>query len=84
MNYSPMMQKAIRELTFDKPTCILAGRQDDVVGYTLSYKLIERFPRATYAVLDGAGHILQIENEPIFQQFVKDWICRVELPQQAL
>ena len=41
MNYSPMMQKAIRELTFDKPTCILAGRQDDVVGYSLSYKLID-------------------------------------------
>ena len=77
--YGPGLEKAIKTLTFDKPSCILAGRQDHIVGYLKSYELVERFPRATFAVLDCAGHLLQIENEPLFQQLVKDWIWRIEL-----
>jgi len=80
IHFSPEMQDAIRKLTYHKPTCILTGRQDSTsVGYARAYHLTERFPRATYAVLDCGGHILQIDNEPLFQALVKDWIWRVEL-----
>lgn len=79
MWYSPDFQKSVDQITFDKPSCILTGRQDHLVGYKIAYELVERFPRATYAVLDSAGHLLEGEREPLFGQLVKDWICRVEL-----
>jgi pimeloyl-ACP methyl ester carboxylesterase len=77
--YNPDFEKALREISFDKPACILTGRQDNAAGYFAAYKILDRFPRATFAVLDCAGHNLQIDNEPIFTQLVKDWIWRVEL-----
>jgi len=77
--YNPDMEKALRAVKFDKPTCILTGRQDNMVGYSAAYSILDRFPRATFAILDCSGHNLQIENEPTFTQLVKDWIWRVEL-----
>jgi len=79
MWYSTDFHKAVSETTFNKPSCILTGRQDSIVGYKIAYELVERFPRATFAVLDCAGHMLEIERETLFRQFVKDWIWRVEL-----
>lgn len=76
--YNPDFENKLRLVTFDKPSCILAGRQDHHVGYSTAYAMLERFPRATFAVLDCAGHNLQIENEPVFAQLVTDWICRLE------
>jgi len=78
-DYRVETEKAISGLRFDKPACILAGRQDHWTGYKMPYELLERFPRASFAVLDGAGHLLYIEKEPIFRQFVKDWLERVEM-----
>ena len=81
LSYSPSLEEAIKLVTFDKPSCILVGRQEGslLCHYSKAYELIERFPRATFAVLDGAGHILQIDREPLFRQLVKDWIDRCEL-----
>ena len=63
---------------FLKPTLIVAGRQDCIVGYWDSWTLIEQYPRATYAVLDRAGHNLPIEQEEIFNLLVGEWLDRVE------
>ena len=52
---------------FQHPTLIITGRQDHVVGYQDAWKLIERYPRATFAVLDMAGHNLQIEQPDVFE-----------------
>ncbi|OGU57055.1 MAG: 2-hydroxy-6-oxo-6-phenylhexa-2,4-dienoate hydrolase [Ignavibacteria bacterium RBG_13_36_8] len=65
--------------TFDKPSLILVGRQDPVAGYRDAWQIIENYPRATFAVLDMAGHGLQIEQEELFTQLVKEWLKRVEL-----
>jgi pimeloyl-ACP methyl ester carboxylesterase len=78
-NYSPEFENKLNATRFDKPACILAGRQDHLVGYAGAYKLLERFSRATFAVLDCAGHNLQIDNELLFNQMVKDWLWRVAL-----
>jgi pimeloyl-ACP methyl ester carboxylesterase len=83
-NYNPDMEKKLREIVFNKPTCILTGRQDNVVGFSLAYQALDRFPRATFAILDCAGHNLQIENEPTFIQMVKDWIWRIEMEENKL
>ena len=56
----------------------LLGRQDSVVGYRDAWKIIENYPRATFAILDRAGHILQIEQEELFNSLTNDWLDRVE------
>ncbi|MFX1378762.1 MAG: alpha/beta fold hydrolase [Promethearchaeota archaeon] len=63
---------------FDKPTLFLLGRQDVSVGYRDSWKIIESYPRATFAILDQAGHNLQIEQEELFNSLVNEWLDRIE------
>jgi pimeloyl-ACP methyl ester carboxylesterase len=64
---------------FPAPTLILAGRQDSVVGWAGAIPLLESFPRATYAVLDRAGHGVRAEQNVLFQALVGEWLDRVEL-----
>jgi pimeloyl-ACP methyl ester carboxylesterase len=63
---------------FERPTLILTGRQDHWVGYQDAWTILENFPRATFAVLDRAGHALQIEQEGLFNSLVNEWLDRVE------
>lgn len=63
---------------FEKPTLILTGRQDTVVGYRDAYKIIDKYPRATFCVLDKSGHAVQIEQERLFNSLVEEWLYRVE------
>jgi pimeloyl-ACP methyl ester carboxylesterase len=62
---------------FNKPALILLGKQDDCVGYKDAWSILENFPRATFAVLDAAGHSLQIEHEELFNSLVNDFLARV-------
>lgn len=62
---------------FDKPTLILLGRQDDCVGYKDAWNILENFPRATFAILDAAGHALQIEQEDLLSSLVNEFLVRV-------
>jgi len=64
--------------TFDKPALILLGRQDSSVGYRDAWSILEKFPRATFAILDKAGHNLQIEQEQVFNSLTNEWLVRVE------
>jgi pimeloyl-ACP methyl ester carboxylesterase len=56
-----------------------------MVGYRDSWKLIENYSRASFVILDKAGHDLQNEQEELFQELVKEWIDRVssELAERA-
>ena len=62
---------------FLKPSLMVMGRQDHVVGYRDQWDLIENFPRATFAVLDKAGHNMQIEQDVVFHALVKEWLERM-------
>lgn len=55
---------------FPKPTLIITGLQDSIVGYRDTWMLLENYPRGTFAVLDMAGHNLQIEQETIFNTLI--------------
>jgi pimeloyl-ACP methyl ester carboxylesterase len=63
---------------FEHPTLIITGRQDHVVGFQDAWRLIDSYPRATFAVLDMAGHNLQIERPNVFEALVNDWLDRLE------
>lgn len=63
---------------FEYPSLIITGRQDHVVGYQDPWRLFEQYPRATFAVLDMAGHNLQIEQPEVFEVLVHNWLNRLE------
>ena len=68
----------LKNLRFLNPVLFLLGRQDNCVGYRDMWKLLEDYPRAAFAVLDAAGHNLQIEQPELFEALVKDWLKRTE------
>jgi pimeloyl-ACP methyl ester carboxylesterase len=63
---------------FPAPVLILAGRQDSVVGYREAWRLLDNYPRATFAVLDRAGHALAGEQQTVWRCLVSEWLDRVE------
>lgn len=60
------------------PVLITAGRQDSIVGYRRPAELLELYPRGSLAVLDRAGHALDIEQKTLFRALVNEWLDRVE------
>jgi pimeloyl-ACP methyl ester carboxylesterase len=66
------------EKSFSKPTLFLMGRQDSYEGYKDAWTILERYPRATFAVIDRAGHNLQIEQPEIFNSLMGEWLNAVE------
>ena len=71
------------DVTTAAPVLVVAGRQDSVVGYRDQWRLTETFPRATFAVLDGAGHNAQFEQQGLFDALVRDWLGRVAREREA-
>jgi pimeloyl-ACP methyl ester carboxylesterase len=66
------------ERPFDKPSLVLAGRQDTSVGYADLLKIVENYSRGTFAILDRAGHGLEVEQEAVFNCMVNEWLDRIE------
>lgn len=64
---------------FCKPTLFLMGRQDSCVGYKDAWNILDNYPRATFAVLDKAGHNLQIEQAELMNSLVIEWLDRISL-----
>jgi len=62
---------------FTRPVLILTGRQDSAVGWQDSCRLLEHYPRATFAVLDRAGHALAHEQGPLLIALMAEWLDRV-------
>lgn len=63
---------------FERPALMVTGRQDSSTGYVDTWALLEHYPRATFAVLDTAGHNAQIERPELFEALVHDFLDRVE------
>ncbi|MFY2823365.1 alpha/beta fold hydrolase [Ruegeria sp. MALMAid1280] len=63
---------------FDKPSLILSGRQDSISGYADTMAMLECYPRATYGLLDIAGHSLSWERPALFKAMLQDWLSRLK------
>lgn len=72
--YGFSFESELKAMHFVKPTTFLLGRQDDCVGYRDAFQLLECFPRASFQIVDGAGHNLQIEQPRIFRNSILDWL----------
>ncbi|MEH6942226.1 alpha/beta fold hydrolase [Bacillus sp. JJ722] len=64
----------VDQTIFDKPSLIVVGRQDAVVGYKDALPLIDLYTRASFAVVDTAGHNLQIEQPNVLNELLKNWL----------
>jgi pimeloyl-ACP methyl ester carboxylesterase len=62
---------------FSRPALIITGRQDAMVGYKDAWDILDKYPRATYVVLDRAGHQLE-EKAAVVNVLVNEWLDRVE------
>ena len=60
------------------PTLVVAGRQDSTVGFAAAADLLGVHPRATLAVLDGAGHALPHEQPELLAGLLVDLLARAE------
>jgi len=63
---------------FSGPTLMLTARQDHLCGYRDAWDLLDNYPRATFAVLDRAGHFVNIEQDALCQALMREWLDRVE------
>ena len=63
---------------FPGPALIVTGRQDSMVGYKNAWAILDNYPRGTFAVLDRAGHFLDIEQAPLLRGLTSEWLDRVE------
>ena len=62
---------------FPGPSLIITGRQDSVAGYRDAWNILENYPRASYIVLDRAGHPLEDSSE-LVNVLIREWLDRVE------
>ncbi|WP_165422825.1 alpha/beta fold hydrolase [Ktedonosporobacter rubrisoli] len=67
-----------QQASFEAPTLILTARQDHLCGYRDAWNLLENFPRATFAVLDRAGHFVNIEQDELCRSLMREWLQRVK------
>ncbi|MFD2026510.1 alpha/beta fold hydrolase [Promicromonospora aerolata] len=75
---------SVEPAPFEHPVLLVVGRQDSITGYRDVWELVEHYPRATFAVLDRAGHALSIEQHEVFEALVGEWLDRVEAEADAL
>ncbi len=61
---------------FPKPTLVICGRQDSAVGYEDAWRILPNYPRATFIMLDRAGHLLE-ETEDVVGVLINKWLDRV-------
>ncbi|MFI2754035.1 alpha/beta fold hydrolase [Cellulomonas sp. P22] len=63
---------------FERPTLIVCGRQDHVVGYDDVAGILDHYPRATWTVLDAAGHNVHLDQPALVAALLTEWLHRTE------
>ena len=82
--YTVSFDLAAAEKGFSAPTLIVAGRQDTTVGYRDAMGLLESYPHASLAVLDGADHKWPVVRLTLLEALVENWLARIVLAENAL
>lgn len=62
---------------FTQPSLHITAKQDQVVGFQDAWAQIEHYPRATFAVLDAAGHNVHLDQPTLTAALITDWLQRI-------
>lgn len=60
------------------PSLFLTGRFDSGCGYQDAFNLLDRYPRASFGVLDRSGHMVVVEQKALTTAMIWEWLDRVE------
>ena len=60
------------------PTLVIAG-EDDSISLDVSRALARSIPRATLAVVPGAGHVVNLQKPEAFNGVVSDFLRQIEV-----
>lgn len=74
-SFSYDVGSGLKKRPFTEPVLILAAKYDTAVGYEAQFEWLAHFPKATYAVLDGAGHNVHIDQPELFTHTVAGWLA---------
>lgn len=66
------------DVPFERPACFFLGRQDSSVGWRDALRLAPLYPRASFHILDAAGHNAQIEQAGPFAAAFGAWLADCE------
>ncbi|MDR7071673.1 alpha/beta fold hydrolase [Fictibacillus barbaricus] len=72
----------VDQVEFAKPMLFITGRQDHITGYKDVYDILDNYPRATFSVIDVAGHNLHIDQQEILNLQINEWMDRVNVNRQ--
>ncbi|MBY0509280.1 MAG: alpha/beta hydrolase [Rhodospirillaceae bacterium] len=67
----------------DKPTLVVAGKNDLVVPITSAYKFLELIPQSWGMILPDCGHWPMIEHPEVFAEIVDQFVCRLSAGARA-
>ena len=65
-------------VTFERPSLVVAGRQDSTVAWQDTVPLLASLPRATFAVLDRSGHAIPADQRHLLRALFGEWLDRLE------
>lgn len=68
---------------FTAPTLVLCGRQDHVVGYADAWRRLDHYPRASFVVLDAAGHNVHLDQPRATAAALAAWLDEVAVEAAA-
>ncbi|RRD93634.1 alpha/beta hydrolase [Clostridiales bacterium COT073_COT-073] len=74
--YSFDVDAEIKKMDYQKPVLFLTGKQDTVTGYADVWEIAKDYARATFTVIDIAGHALQIDQKELFEVMIREWLER--------
>ena len=57
----------------ERPMLIVTGKQDFIAGYEDQWMLSKRLQRCSYAVLDGAGHNVHLDQPYAVEELLRGW-----------
>ncbi|WEV68586.1 alpha/beta hydrolase [Bifidobacterium sp. ESL0775] len=63
--------------TYTGPTLIVAGKEDQVVGYEDQKALLPHYPNAVYKVIDPAGHNIHIDQPEAIKPLLAEWSSKL-------
>ena len=77
--YALSSESKFASLDFPNPITVMVGKQDESVGYEDAWNTLKHLPKLTYLCLNGAGHLMQLENPTAFNFQLKDWLEKTPL-----
>jgi pimeloyl-ACP methyl ester carboxylesterase len=57
------------------PVLVVSGAQDPIVAPAESERLARELPEATFALMDGCGHLPHVECPAAFAELLSDWLA---------